>query len=63
MTATAWMAQVPVRTDAEGEADRDHLLSDLKAPREQLEQEERRRQRAPVVCMTHDTATAREAAS
>ena len=39
------MAQVPTRTEAERKADRDELLSDLKAAREELEREERRRAR------------------
>lgn len=45
MTATAWMAQVPTRTEAERKADRDELLNELKAAREELGHEDQRRAR------------------
>lgn len=46
MTATAWMAQLPTRTEAQRKADRDELLNELKAAREVVECEHQRRVRA-----------------
>lgn len=46
MTATAWMAQVPTRTEAKRKADRDELLSELKAAQEELRHENQRRARS-----------------
>lgn len=46
------MAQVPTRTDAEREAGREEFLRDLRAAREELEREGRRRARG--MGRTHD---------
>lgn len=45
MTTTTWMAQIPSRTDAERKADREQLLRDLEAARDELERELKRRAR------------------